>query len=74
MFISSQSKLSIESKKFFYKSFKAHQHKEGCGIESQNYVVIWSQKLISSKSKLSIESKKFFNKSCKDHQLWKDIE
>ena len=29
MFISSQIKLSMESKKFFYKSLKAHQPKEG---------------------------------------------
>ena len=59
------SKLSMESKKkkFFNKSFKAHQHKEGCGIKSQNYEVIWSQMFISSQFKLSMESKKFFNKS-----------
>ena len=42
-FISSQPKLNIESKKFLYKSFKAHQHKEGYKIKSQKYAVIWSQ-------------------------------
>ena len=33
MFILSQSKVSMESKKFFYKSFKAHQPKEGYEIK-----------------------------------------
>ena len=68
MFSSSQSKLSMESKKFFYNSFKAHQPKEGYEINSQNYAVIWSQMFISSQSKLSIKSKKFFDKSFKAHQ------
>ena len=54
-FISSQPKLNIESKKFFYKSFKAHQPKEGYEIKSQKYAVIWSQMFISSQSKVSME-------------------
>ena len=53
-FISSQSKLSIKSKKLFYKSCKGEQPKEGYGIKSQNYEVIWSQKFISSQSRLGI--------------------
>ena len=57
-FISSQSKLSIESINFFYKSFKAYQPKEGYEIKSQKYAVIWSQMFISSQSKVSMESKK----------------
>ena len=68
MFISSQSKLSMESKKFYYKSFKAHQPKEGYEIKSQNYEVIWSQIFILSQSKLSIKLKKFFDKRFKAHQ------
>ena len=54
-FISSQSKVIMESKKLFYKSVKAHQPKEGQGIKSKNYAVIWSQMFISSQSKLNIE-------------------
>ena len=53
MFISSQSNVNMESKNLFYKSFTAHQPKEGYGIKSQNYAVIWSQKFISSQSKLN---------------------
>ena len=68
MFILSQSKLSLESKKFSHKKFKAHQPKEGYEIKSQNDIVIWSQMFISSQSKLSMESKKFFYKSFKAHQ------
>ena len=30
----------MESKTFFYKSFKDHQPKEGCEIKGQNYAVI----------------------------------
>ena len=59
----------MESKKFFYKSCKAHQPKEGYEIKSQKYAVIWSQMFISSQSKVSMESKKFFYKSFKAHQL-----
>ena len=55
MFISSQSKVSIEPKKFFYKSCKAHQPKEGYEIKSQSDAVISSQMLISSQSKLGIK-------------------
>ena len=58
----------MESNKFFYKRFKAHQYKELYAIKIQNYAVIRSQKFIWSQSKLNIETKKFFNKSCKDHQ------
>ena len=64
----SQSKISIEFKKKNYKSFKAHQPKEGYKIKIQNYAVIWSQMFISSQSRLSMESKKFFYKSFKAHQ------
>ena len=66
--ILSQSKKSMEAKKFFYKRFKAYQHKEGYEIKSQKYAVIWSQIFISSQSKLSIKSKKFFDNSFKAHQ------
>ena len=68
MFISSQSKLSMESKKFFNKSYQANWLKGGYEIKSQNYAVIWSQMLISSQSKLSMESKKLLYKSCKWEQ------
>ena len=68
MFILSQSKLSLESKKFCHKKIKAHQPKEGYEIKSQNYIAIWSQMLISSQSKLSRESTNLFYKSFKAHQ------
>ena len=68
MFILSQSKLSMESKKFFNKSYQANWPKGGYGIKSQNYAVIWSQMFILSQSKVSMESKKFFYKSFKAHQ------
>ena len=68
MFISSQSKLSMESKKFLNKSYQANWPKGGYGIKSQKYAVILSQFFISSQSKLSIESKKFFHKTFRAHQ------
>ena len=37
----SQSKLSIKSKRFFNKGFKAHRPKEVYEIKSQKYGVIW---------------------------------
>ena len=73
MFIPSQSKLSMESKKLFYKTFKAHKPKEGYDIKSQNNAVFWSQMFISSQSNSSMESKKFSYKSFKAHQLKKDM-
>ena len=69
MFILSQSKLSMESKKNCYKSVRAHQPEERYKINSQNYTVIWSQMFILSQFELSIESKKFFKNSFKIHQL-----
>ena len=69
MIISSQSKLTIESKHFCYKSCKAHKPKERYKINSRNYTVIWSQMFFLSQVKLSIESKKFFNNSFKIHQF-----
>ena len=74
MFISSQSKLSVESKKFFNKSYQANWPKGGYGIKSQNYAVIWSQMFILSQIKLSIKSKKFFDKVLKLTNLNEDIE
>ena len=59
MFTLSPCKLSMESKKFLYKSCKAHQPKEGFEMNSQNYAVIWSHMSILSQSKLSMESSYF---------------
>ena len=73
-FISSQSKLSLQSKKLFNESCEGEQPKEGYWIKGQNYAVIWSQKFISSQSKLSIYSKKFFNKNFKGKQPKKGYE
>ena len=74
MFISSQSKVSMESKKFFYKCFKAHQPKEIFKIKSPNYVVIWSQMFILTQSKVNMESKKLLYKSVKAHQPKEEYE
>ena len=48
------------NQKSFYKICEGPQPKEGYGIKSQNYAVIWSQMFISSQSKLSMESKSYF--------------
>ena len=74
MFILSQSKLSMESKRFFYESFIAHQPEEGYEIKIQNYAVIWSQMFSLPQSKLSIKSKTIFYKSLIAHQQKKRFE
>ena len=48
MLIVSQSKLSINFKKFVNKSCYAHRPKGGCEIKVKHYEFIWLQMFISS--------------------------
>ena len=58
---------------FFNKSCKWEQPKEGYGIKSQNYAVIWSQKFISSQSKLRFNQKSHLTKVVNVTNLRKDM-
>ena len=74
MFISSQSKASFVSTKFFNKSFKAYQPQEGYAIKNQDHAVIWSQLRILLQSKLSFVSTKFITKVLKLNSQKMDME
>ena len=64
----------METKKIFYKNYKANQPKERTEVKDKNNAVICSQMFISSQSKLSIKSKSSMTKVLKLTNLNDDME